>query len=64
MFGFHVVETQQREVLVDREQKLPMNFRQFLVADDHYVVKQRLINALNHIQFLKKAVVLLLLVVK
>jgi hypothetical protein len=64
VLGLHVVEAEESEVLVDREEEPSVDFGEFLLADDLDILKQRVVDALSHVELLEETVVLLLLVVE
>lgn len=65
VFGFHVVETEQGQVLVNREEESTMDFEiDGVFAHEFDIVYQGNVNAFSHVEFLEEAVVALSFVVE
>jgi len=65
MLCFHIIEAQESEVLIDREEERSMSLRQrLMITYDLDVLDQRIVNSFSHIELLEEIIIFFSLVVK
>jgi hypothetical protein len=64
VFGLHIIEAEESEVLIDREEEPSVYFGEFLFTNDLDILEKRIVDTLSHVELLEETVVLLLFVVE